>query len=305
MRPSTAVLSVAGATIAFPVGGNLYAPPSVRIGEGSQVTWNGPFSAHPLRSAKASEPYTADTGSSATHTFDTPGTYRFYCMIHGGTSADNVVSGMSGEVIVAPNQPPVAAFTPSAAVVDSGTRVTFDGSASHDAETAIDYAWDLDGKGSFDDGTGATAITAFASPGAHVVRLRVTDRNPGASGRASAIVAHSITVRAASGATDTRAPVARLLARRLAFRNGRVRVRLALDEPGLATAKLKTGRTVLARAARHVAGTTVLALRPTKAGRRRMRPGRMVHGKLIVRVRDAAGNARTWHRAVTVRRGSH
>ena len=40
----------------------------------------------------------------------------------------------------------------------------------------LSYAWDLDGDGQFDDSTSATPSFAFATPGTHAVRLRVTDQ---------------------------------------------------------------------------------------------------------------------------------
>ncbi|MEA2220897.1 MAG: hypothetical protein QOJ35_3523 [Solirubrobacteraceae bacterium] len=75
--------------------------------------------------------------------------------------------------------PPVAALTAAPNPVLVGRTVTFDGAGSSDPGTAVvRYEWDLDGNGSFELDTGATASTskAFAQAGAIAVLLRVTDR---------------------------------------------------------------------------------------------------------------------------------
>jgi YD repeat-containing protein len=77
-----------------------------------------------------------------------------------------------------PNQPPSAslAVSPNPALV--GQSVTFDASASSDADGSItNYKWDLDGNGSFETDTGSsqTASRSYASAGDVAVKLRVTD----------------------------------------------------------------------------------------------------------------------------------
>ena len=75
-------------------------------------------------------------------------------------------------------QPPVAAMTATPAAPTSGDSVSLDASASHDPDGSIvNYAWDLDGNGSFERSTGTTSstTTSFATPGVHTVRVRVTD----------------------------------------------------------------------------------------------------------------------------------
>ncbi len=61
--------------------------------------------------------------------------------------------------------------------------VSFDGSGSTPGAAGgpLTYAWDLDGDGAFDDGTGATVSFTYTARGAYDVRLRVTDAS-GASG---------------------------------------------------------------------------------------------------------------------------
>ncbi|WP_424016186.1 PQQ-binding-like beta-propeller repeat protein (plasmid) [Halorientalis pallida] len=57
--------------------------------------------------------------------------------------------------------------------------VQFDGAASSDPDGSITvYEWDLDDDGNFEE-TGESISTAFSSPGAHTVKLRVTDDSGG------------------------------------------------------------------------------------------------------------------------------
>ena len=325
------------ATIEFGGGhGTQYVPASVRIHPGDSVTWSGDFGVHPLRSAKASETYgktgTIGLSESYDHLFASDGVYRFYCAVHGASTADNAVAGMSGQVVVTDNTPPVAAFTQSATQVDSGTRVTFDGSGSHDAEGPVTYEWDLDADGAFDDGTAPTASAVYTSPDGQTtilgVRLRVTDGNADNVGPERSVVRHELTVVGAQSAgesppggapapgggpatpgagtpaADLRPPLVTVLGRRLAVRARRVAVRLRSDEPGLATVTLRAHGAVLARGSGRVAtGTRTLRLRLTRAGRRTLtHGGPRLRARLTIVVRDEAGNTRTLRRPVTVRR---
>jgi PKD repeat protein len=73
------------------------------------------------------------------------------------------------------NAAPVANFsyTPITPVINQ--PVTFNGSASSDADGTITaYAWDLDGNGSF-EAVGATPAHTYTTPGTYNVKLRVTD----------------------------------------------------------------------------------------------------------------------------------
>jgi uncharacterized protein (TIGR03382 family) len=46
--------------------------------------------------------------------FDAPGTYRYFCVVHGGDNANNPLTAMNGEVVV-PGAPVVAPLTPTPA----------------------------------------------------------------------------------------------------------------------------------------------------------------------------------------------
>ena len=74
---------------------------------------------------------------------------------------------------------PTASFTASPQNAALNQTVTFDGSASADAEAdgqIVGYEWDLDGNGSFET-QGPTAQHSYAVQGEVLVRLRVTDDN--------------------------------------------------------------------------------------------------------------------------------
>lgn len=78
-------------------------------------------------------------------------------------------ASLTGTVVAAPNEPPVAAFTSSV----SGYTVSFDGTTSSDPDgTVSGWRWD------FGDGTtasGSAVQHTYAGEGAYTVTLRVTD----------------------------------------------------------------------------------------------------------------------------------
>jgi glucose/arabinose dehydrogenase len=75
------------------------------------------------------------------------------------------------------NSPPTAAIEPSVTSGPAPLEVDFDGNQSTDVDPGdtIEFAWDLDNDGAFDDATTATTTQTFESEGLHTVRLRVTD----------------------------------------------------------------------------------------------------------------------------------
>jgi glucose/arabinose dehydrogenase len=77
----------------------------------------------------------------------------------------------------ATNAPPQAAFSAAPTSGDPPLTASFDAAASSDGDPGdvLTYAWDLDGDGDLDDGTGPTASATYDSVGARTVRLRVTD----------------------------------------------------------------------------------------------------------------------------------
>ena len=104
-------------------------------------------------------------------------------------------------------QPPTPSFTYAPTPPGAGQQVTFS-STSVDVEgPVVNYAWDLDGNGTFETDTGATptAGRVFPRAGSYTVSLRVTD----AAGQA-AIATQPVTVNAIAtvGAAAAPGPVA-------------------------------------------------------------------------------------------------
>jgi plastocyanin len=316
-----------------------YSPATIRVTPGGTVTWNGDFSEHPLRSAKASEPYQSSAGTSFGHTFATAGRFFFYCNVHGFTTGDNQVGGMSGEVIVTSNQPPVAAIAADPATVPSGGTVRFDASASTDDHGIADYAWDLDGDGTFETDTGTTPTVSrtYVNQGTSdqvvTVAVKVTDDNADAVGPESSTASRPLTVTPAPpsggggasggpgpggstgggagggtvGGSDTTPPhvsfaLPPVLKPRTLLRGG-IRLRFTTSEAGSARATLRAGAAVLARGRASYAapGRHSLILVATGTGRRRLAHARhRVHAVLTVVVRDTAGNPVSARRRVSI-----
>ena len=93
-----------------------------------------------------------------------------------------------------PNAAPIAALN-AAATATAGAPVTLDAGGSSDPEgEPLQYAFDLDGNGSFefDGGANPFAATSFAAPGTYTLGVRVTDPRG-----ASATAARSVAVSAA------------------------------------------------------------------------------------------------------------
>jgi hypothetical protein len=74
-------------------------------------------------------------------------------------------------------QPPVASYTFAPAAPRVNDPVAFT-STSTDADGSLgELAWDLNGDGVYDNGSGPTALRSFAAAGSYVVGLRVTDND--------------------------------------------------------------------------------------------------------------------------------
>jgi dipeptidyl aminopeptidase/acylaminoacyl peptidase len=82
---------------------------------------------------------------------------------------------------------PTAAIGVSPATPATGQTVSFDGSASSDADGSIaSYSWDLDGDGSF-EAQGRTVARSYPVSGVANVRLRVVDSNGNAAETTTAL----------------------------------------------------------------------------------------------------------------------
>lgn len=129
------------------------------------------------------------TGATGVYQWDvSAGTYRVVVTRAGygtpGNPADAVVESSAVDIpppvldlhVPLVRQKPQTAVARDVESPQPGQTVTFTATTSHPAGAAAisGRAWDLDGDGAFDDGTGATAQAQFAA-GRHTVRHRVTD----------------------------------------------------------------------------------------------------------------------------------
>ena len=86
------------------------------------------------------------------------------------------------------NQPPTAVINATPTSGSPPLTVNFTSAGSSDPEGGpLTYAWDLNGDGVYNEGTGATATYTYTTPGAYTARLRVTDSG-GLSSTASVTV---------------------------------------------------------------------------------------------------------------------
>ncbi|MDX6656438.1 MAG: hypothetical protein QOH62_1231 [Solirubrobacteraceae bacterium] len=137
--------------------------------------------------------FETDTGSTpaASHVYATRGAYPVSLRV----TDDNAPALQNTyQRTVSVSQPPTADLTFSPLAPNTGQTVSLDASGSTDGDgTIARYEWDVDGDGTFDRDTGTTAqtTTKFATPGDHVVRVRVTDDD-------GATAVKSITITAAN-----------------------------------------------------------------------------------------------------------
>jgi len=86
------------------------------------------------------------------------------------------------------NRPPVAALSASPTSGSVPLTVNFNASASSDPDMdPLTYAWDLDGDGAFDDGSGATQMFTYMTRGTRLVTVQVSDDH-GATDTASKLI---------------------------------------------------------------------------------------------------------------------
>ncbi|MET0558381.1 MAG: PKD domain-containing protein [Solirubrobacterales bacterium] len=135
------------------------------------------------------------TSASTSKVFSTAGNFNVGLRV----TDNNGATATTSKALTVSNRAPTSSFTATPNPVPTGTNVTFNGAASSDPDgTVAKYEWDLDGNGTYETDTGATASTSksFATAGTVTIGLRVTD-NLGATATSS----KSLTV-------QNRAPVA-------------------------------------------------------------------------------------------------
>jgi glucose/arabinose dehydrogenase/PKD repeat protein len=86
----------------------------------------------------------------------------------------------------ATNVPPIAVVTADPTNGAAPLEVSFDASESTHPSAVLSFAWDLDGDGAFDDSTAVAPTHVFDTPGAHTVRVRVSE--PGGGSDVASIV---------------------------------------------------------------------------------------------------------------------
>lgn len=93
-------------TVTFPNGNLTYSPKCIKVAQGTEITFAGSFSSHPLlggtvvngtASPASSGPFVpvTNTGTSTAFTMSSPGTFPYYCVPH-------ATLGMNGAVFVVP-----------------------------------------------------------------------------------------------------------------------------------------------------------------------------------------------------------
>jgi len=124
---------------------------------------------------------TTGTGVTVDHSYTDNGTYTLTLTI---TDNDGATATASSTKTVL-NRPPVASFTESAESVYTSETISFDASASYDADGSIvSYLWD------FGDESSATGIVVdhfYADDGTYTVTLTATD-NDGSTASATATI---------------------------------------------------------------------------------------------------------------------
>ena len=103
-------------------------------------------------------------------------------------------TGVATRAVTITNRLPSASFTATPTAALTRQTVSFNAAASSDPDgTLAQYAWDLDGNGSYETVTGTTATTTrvYTAPGTVNVGLRVTDNNGGTATATRAVTVQS------------------------------------------------------------------------------------------------------------------
>jgi chitodextrinase len=295
--------------VARPVAVFTYSPAAVATGQ--EVAFDGSGSSDPTEGI-ASYAWdfgdgTTGAGAKAAHAYAKAGAYAVRLTVTDASgSKDTAVHGVS-----VADRPPIARFAFAPASPEADQQVSFDSSASSDADGTIGaYSWDF--------GDGATSAAAnpthrYAGPGSYVVRLTVTDDSGNSASMALPIDVGRAVTAAGGGASPfnqgaRRAPVGspfgplgvssplRLLRmpRRIRFDTFR-RAGLVLDllcqqacrvEVDMRRGRMSLGHTRIALIAGH---RTPVRVVPRRALLRRPRAGSTFAITVTVRARAPSG----------------
>jgi PKD repeat protein len=205
---------------------------------------------------------------------------------------------------------PTAAFTFAPSPAFAGEKVTFDATSSSDDGPIKDYAWDLDGNGTFETDTQAspTASKTYATDGPITVALRVTDEH-GAQDTATHLVRvlqrpAGTTGTGAGAGADAKGPIVRISPRSVRLsRKGTITLRVSCPAGERACNGRLTVRTVGAKAF-HLGGaqTATLRIHVSRKAQRAIKRHHRLRARATAVTRDAAGNAGTTRAVITIKR---
>jgi glucose/arabinose dehydrogenase len=151
-----------------------------------QCTWFLPAGANGLPNASAPQLFARGAGAPVQLTVGPDGDL-YYVDIQGSLGRFHYTVN---------NHSPVAALSASANSGLPPFSVTFDASASTDADPGdvLSFAWDLDGDGAFDDGAGSVISHVYTTAQNVTVKVRVTDQKGAASVASTLITSGSAPV---------------------------------------------------------------------------------------------------------------
>jgi plastocyanin len=152
---------------------NSFSPQTITIAQGDTVTWtnNGSMNHTVTADDKSFDSGTLIPGNSFTHTFDTAGSFPYYCQFHGGPNG----VGMSGIIIVSNSATSTSATstttstdtaTSSAATSTAAAPVLSGGSVTpNDTGATITWTTDADADAQVSYGETSNYTTTTASDG--------------------------------------------------------------------------------------------------------------------------------------------
>jgi YD repeat-containing protein len=210
--------------------------------------------------------YETSTGAtpSAAKTYASPGTPTIGLRV----SDDLGATATTTRVLTVQNRAPTASFTATPSTAPTGTSVSFDASASADPDgTVAKYEWDLDGNGSYETSTGATATTtkAYATPGSVTVGLRISDDSGATAATTQTVTATNRAPTPSFTATPSTAPTGTSVSFDAAASSdpdGTV-ARYEWDLDGNGTYETDTGATATTAKTYATSGTVTVGLRVT------------------------------------------
>ena len=135
------------------------------------------------------------TDSSAKVTFATAGAHRVRARATdaGGLAASAELTFQVASA--APNQAPYVSLATPPGTPRPGVPVTLSASGQDPDGDALTFAWDADGDGAFDDGTGTSVQHTYAQPGSYDVSVQAADGRGG-----ERVALRTVAVRRAVGA---------------------------------------------------------------------------------------------------------